>query len=155
MTFQGPGLGQAAVCEPILRSLPDWFGLEEALVQYVKDIEVMPTFTACGPDRVEGFATINRHFPMTAEIHVIGVRPGHHRRGIGRALVERAEAWLAGAGVEYLQVKTLGPSRPDEHYDRTRLFYEAIGFRPLEEFKTLWGERMPCLQMVMKLRLKA
>ena len=29
-----PGLGQAALCEPILRSLPDWFGIESALVNY-------------------------------------------------------------------------------------------------------------------------
>ena len=35
--------------------------------------------------------------------------------------------------------------------DRTRLFYEAMDFRPLEELKTLWGERLPCLIMVKKL----
>jgi ribosomal protein S18 acetylase RimI-like enzyme len=47
-----------------------------------------------------------------------------------------------------MQVKTLGPSRPDEHYAKTRAFYEALGFRPLEEFKQIWDENNPCLVMV-------
>ena len=148
LTINGPLLEQAAVCEPILRALPDWFGIEEALVQYVKDIDVMPTFTATLRGTVAGFATINRHNAYSAEIHVIGVRSPSHRKGIGRALVERAEAWLREDRCEYLQVKTLGPARPDEHYDRTRKFYEAMGFRPLEESRTIWGERLPCLIMV-------
>ena len=37
------------------------------------------------------------------------------------------------------------------HFDRTRLFYEAMGFRALEVFPTLWDEWNPCLVMVMKL----
>ena len=77
----------------------------------------------------------------------MGILPGLHRQGIGRALLDRAEAWLRGEIVEYLQVKTLGPSRPNENYDRTRTFYLAMGFRPLEELKTLW-EGNPCLVMV-------
>ena len=149
--IEGPRRGTAAACEAILRSLPDWFGIEESLVQYVADADVMPTFLASLDGETAGFLTIKQHFDHTAEIHVVGIRPELHRRGIGRALVERVEAWLRDKGVEYLQVKTLGPSRPDEHYDRTRLFYEAMGFRPLEELKTLWGERLPCLIMVKKL----
>jgi len=54
------------------------------------------------------------------------------------------------AGVEYLQVKTLGPSRPDDNYAATRAFYESVGFRPLEE-TSLWGDVNPCLFMVKKL----
>jgi hypothetical protein len=40
---------------------------------------------------------------------------------------------LRARSVEFLQVKTLGPSRPDERHDRTRRFYEHMGLRPLEE----------------------
>lgn len=149
--IEGPLFGQGAVADEILRLLPDWFGIEEAIVEYVRAVEVMPTFLAHVGDEVAGFASINRHNDYAAEIHVIGVRGPHHRTGIGRALVEHAERWLADQGVEYLQVKTLGPSRPDAHYERTRLFYEAMGFRALEELKTLWGERLPCLLMVKKL----
>jgi hypothetical protein len=35
----GPEFNQGAICEPILRSLPDWFGIEEANRQFLLDIE--------------------------------------------------------------------------------------------------------------------
>jgi hypothetical protein len=50
--------------------------------------------------------------------------------------------------VEFLQVKTRGPSKPDEGYDKTRAFYLAYGFRPLEEFPLLWDADNPALLMV-------
>ena len=66
-------------------------------------------------------------------------------------MLTQSEEWLKKDGVEFLQVKTIAPSRVDKNYERTRHFYESLGFRPLEEFKTLWGEGLPCLQMVKKL----
>ena len=78
----------------------------------------------------------------------MAVRPEHHRRGIGRALLLHAEASLTRAGVEFLQVKTLSPSADDEGYAKTRAFYLAYGFRPLEEFPDLWDPQNPALQMV-------
>ncbi len=147
-SIEGPDLGLASVCEPILRALPDWFGIEEAIVHYVEAIEGLPTFTAVVDGHVAGFISVKRHNDYSAEMYVLGVRPENHRRGIGRALVERVESWLHDEGVEFLQVKTVGPSRPCPSYDRTRAFYEAMGFRPLEEFKTLWNEANPCLVMV-------
>ena len=153
MTIEGPLVGQSSVCEPILRALGEWFGIEEALVDYVKDTDVLPTFVAATNDGPAGFLTIKRHFPKAAEIHVMGILPGLHRQGIGRALLDRAEAWLCSDGVEYLQVKTLSAARPNEAYGRTRAFYTAMGFRPLEEFKTLWSEANPCLLLVKKLEV--
>ncbi len=155
VTIEGPLVGQSSVCEPILRALPEWFGIEEALVDYVKDTDVMPTFVAVTDDGPAGFVTIKRHFPKAAEIQVMGILPGLHRQGIGRALLDRAEAWLRGENVEYLQVKTLSPARPNEAYDRTRGFYLAMGFQPLEEFKTLWCEANPCLLLVKKLEVRS
>jgi hypothetical protein len=70
-----------------------------------------------------------------------------HRAGIGRQLVERAVADVRAAGVQLLQVKTLGPSDDYEPYARTRAFYEALGFLPLEEHLTLWPGN-PCLVLV-------
>ena len=68
--------------------------------------------------------------------------------GLGMALLQAAEEYLRARGVEYLQVKTLGPSEPSEHYAATRSFYAARGFRPLEELTAIWGEANPCLLMV-------
>ena len=63
----------------------------------------------------------------------------------------RAERHLGKRGFEYLQVKTLSERHPDLNYARTRAFYSAMGFRPLEEFPELWGEKNPCLQMIKSL----
>jgi ribosomal protein S18 acetylase RimI-like enzyme len=148
IVVQGPSLGKAAVCEPILRALPQWFGIEEANAQYVCDTDTLPTMLALVDGQVVGFLTIKYHTQHAAEIHVMGVHPSKHRQGIGRALVDKTEQILRQQGIEYLQVKTLSPSRPNKDYARTRTFYEAMGFRPLEEFKELWDKENPCLQMV-------
>ena len=42
----------------------------------------------------------------------------------------------------------LDESRESKSYEKTRLFYLAMGFKPLEVFKTLWDEDNPCLFMV-------
>lgn len=149
--IEEPTSGKSDVCEPILRSLPDWFGVESAIVQYVKDIDAMPTLIAGTEGEAVGFLTIKKHNEHSAEIHVMAVRPGMRRNGVGRQLIRSAEAKLRGEGVEYLQVKTLAPSMPDEGYSETRAFYAAMGFRPLEELADLWDKENPCLLMVKKL----
>ncbi len=151
ITIDGPLTGQAAVCEPILRALPDWFGIESAIVEYLEHLDAMPTFLAHAGGELVGFLAIKHHFDHAAEMYVLGVLADHHRAGIGRALVAAAESWLRERGIEYLQVKTLSSSRGCEHYERTRRFYLAVGFRPLEEFPTLWDPANPCLQMVKRL----
>ena len=81
---------------------------------------------------------LRRHFPEAAEIHLMAVHPSLHRRGIGRLLLRAVEADLRSAGVRWLQVKTLGPSKPSDAYAGTRAFYQAYGFAPLEEIPRLW-----------------
>jgi GNAT superfamily N-acetyltransferase len=152
---KGPFFGKSSVCEPILCSLPQWFGIEEANEQYIKDIEVLPTFLAFIDDKVVGFLTLKQHNEYAAEIHIMGVFPEVHRKGIGRVLLIKAEEFLNQKGIEYLQVKTLSSSHPDRHYAQTRDFYFAMGFRPLEEFKELWNEENPCLLMVKGLGSKS
>ncbi|RPJ51249.1 MAG: GNAT family N-acetyltransferase [Chloroflexi bacterium] len=141
----------ADVCETILRALPDWFGMEEAILHYIKVTPERPTLISWDGESPVGFLSILQHNPYSAEIYVMGVLPAYHRCGIGRALVQAAEVFLREAGIEYLQVKTLAPTHPDPHYARTRAFYQAIGFRPLEIFPTLWNEENPCLVLVKKL----
>ena len=151
VVLEGPLEGQSAHAERILRELPEWFGIESALTQYVEDVARMPTFLARVDGEVVGFLTVHRHFEASAEVHVVGLLPEHHRRGIGSSLQTRAEQWLHGEGVEFLQVKTISASSPDPHYARTREFYASMGFLPLEEFPTLWDEHNPCLLLVKRL----
>jgi GNAT superfamily N-acetyltransferase len=149
--------GETGQCEKILRSLPDWFGIEQAIVDYVRDIQVMETFVTVSSStglagkedggEIVGFLTLHQHNEFSAEIHVMGVVEEHHGLGLGRAFVEYVEQLLRLRRVEYLEVKTMAPSSPNEPYQRTRGFYRALGFRPLEE-NQLWGEDNPCLIMI-------
>jgi GNAT superfamily N-acetyltransferase len=130
-----------------MRSLPDWFGIEDAIVRYVKDVATMETWIAEDANEPVGFLTLRSHNPSSSEIQVMAIRARVHRRGVGRALVEHAAAILRQRGVEYFHVKTLGPSRPNEAYENTRRFYHSVGFVPLEENR-LWGDANPCLILV-------
>jgi len=101
----------------LLRSLPGWFGIESSIIEYVEAARETPTYLARAP----------------------GESPP-----VGVLLASRH---FPAAGVQLLQVKTLGPSRPDPGYGRTRLFYEGVGFAPLEEITGLCPDN-PCLIMV-------
>ena len=151
VNIEGPCFKKSIVCEPILRSLPAWFGVEKAIVNYSAEIDHLPTWLACEAEQVIGFLSLKQHTPYAAEIYVMGLLPEVHRKGIGRALICQAQEWLKSLGVEYLQVKSLGPSDGDENYVKTRAFYAAMGFRPLEEFKQIWDEHNPCLIMVKRI----
>ena len=137
---------RSRLCESVLRDLPEWFGIEEATTAYIRDVAGLPTF-GVGHDAILSLKLHNR---QAAEVYVMGVRRARQRQGLGTALLSAAEEYLSARGFEYLQVKTLGPSDPDAGYARTRAFYEARGFVPLEELHELW-EHNPCLLMVKRL----
>jgi len=140
--------GSGTICRSILDALPHWFGLPASVEDFVAVADRSPSVVARTGERDVGIATLVSHGPFAAEVSVMGVLPEYHRRGVGRAMLRAAEARLAAAGVEFLQVKTLSPSRADAGYERTRAFYLAYGFRPLEEFPLLWDADNPALQMV-------
>jgi ribosomal protein S18 acetylase RimI-like enzyme len=75
-----------------------------------------------------GLLLLRRHSPASAEIHWLGVDPDHHRRGIGRGLVEAVEHRLREEKVGHLFVMTLHPDVDYEPYQRTRAFYQGLGF---------------------------
>jgi GNAT superfamily N-acetyltransferase len=149
--IEGPLFEKSGVCTLIIRSLEEWFGIEEAIVHYSNSIDHLPTWLASEAERVLGFVSIKQHTKYSAEVYVMGILQESHHKGIGRKLIEAAQEWLRSQNVEYLQVKTLGPSDPDENYAKTRAFYAAMGFRPMEEFKQIWDEENPCLIMIKKL----
>lgn len=142
---------RSAACERIMRALPDWFGIEAALIGIARDAESQTVWVSRDADRMTGCIAIKVHNEYSAEMALLAVLPDCHRRGIGRQLVVAAEQWFRERGGEYLTVKTLGPSRPDAGYERTRQFYLALGFRPLEETTAIWGPDNPCLIMIKRL----
>ena len=139
--------GAGQICAEILRLLPAWFGIVEANDDYIRTADTHPgVVAAVGGDDV-GIATVKHHSPYAAEIYLMAVKPDHHRHGIGRIMLRAVEERLAADGVEFLQVKTLSAARVDEGYAKTRSFWLACGFLPLEEFPTLWDPSNPALQL--------
>ena len=138
---------KSAITETILRGLPDWFGLEASIVEYIRDVARLHFFCAFDREKPVGFIAIHEHFPCTCEIHVMGIRKSHHRIGIGRDMVNLAAAHYAGKGFSFMTVKTVAEPAGNAEYASTRAFYKALGFLPLEVFPLLWDEHNPCLLM--------
>lgn len=138
---------KAFICDAILRALPNWFGIETSIIEYVKETQSMPFFVALDGNNPVGFVAIKEHNLYTSEVYVMGVLQEYHRYGVGKKLIECCESFCKKNKNEYLTVKTLDKSRENGSYEKTRQFYLAMGFRPLEVFPLLWDEVNPCLFM--------
>jgi GNAT superfamily N-acetyltransferase len=138
-----------AECASILAELPEWFGVAASNATYAEAAERQPTWVAQDAGEALGVMVLTDPGFSALDVHLLAVRRRAHRRGVGRALIGQACAVARELGKPYLTVKTQGPSAGYESYDRTRAFYEAVGFAGLEEFTEIWGPENPCLVMVM------
>ena len=138
---------KTAICNDVLRTLPNWFGCEESLVEYVAGVGDKPFYGVFDRNAPVGFAAVKVHNAHTAEIYVIGIKEAYHGQGIGKKLVAECEDFCRWHCMDFLTVKTLADTVDDVSYARTRGFYEAVGFRPLEVFPLHWHESSPCLFM--------
>jgi len=134
-----------STCNEILRALPDWFGVEDSIVAYVKQVQRLPFWAAFADSKAIGFAALKTHNAFTAEICVMGIQTMYQRQGIGRKLLDCCETHCREYGMEFLTVKTLDESRECENYRATRQFYLLAGFKPLEVFPLFWDKENPCL----------
>jgi ribosomal protein S18 acetylase RimI-like enzyme len=134
--------------ERLLRGLPEWFGMEQPILDYIEAARSMPSTAAVVDGEVVAVCLVRHHTPVAAEIDLLAVQRDFHRLGIGRRILDRVVADLRSGGVRLLQVKTFGPSGSSVEYERTRAFYEAVGFLPIEERTDIWGPENPCLILV-------
>ncbi|RVT46826.1 GNAT family N-acetyltransferase [Rubrivivax albus] len=148
MRTLGPALQRQQECEAVLRSLPRWFGIEDALRMYVEDTGTKPTFAFEENGKVIGFISLRQHFPEAWEVHCMAVHAAFRNKGLGSALLELGERWAAEQGARFLQVKTVAETSTSREYAETRKFYLAKGFVPLEVFPELWDPHNPALQLV-------
>ena len=140
--------GQSKECEVVLRSLPKWFGNGQSLKEYIGEIDNLDTYTAWHEKELVGFFSIKYHFETSADLYVLAIKPDFHGLGIGSYLYNLVEAEMKKKEIRFIQVKTLSPKAKNKEYLQTLKFYSKMGFVPLEDFPTLWGEGTPCLQMV-------
>jgi GNAT superfamily N-acetyltransferase len=137
--------------EQILRALPSWFGIEDAIRSYAEDAVTKISYLAVDTGRTVGVALLEPHFPESVELWLIAVHPDYRGQGVGTKLVTEIEQDLRKQSVSLLQVKTVGESFEHAGYAETRAFYRSCGFQPLEEMTGL-GWDGPTVIMVKSLR---
>src|SRR5579863_9479384 len=140
--------GSGAICRSILATIGDWFGMPASNAAYEALAETGPAVVAFEADEPVGLMLLKRHFATTLEVYFLGVDRARHRQGAGRALMTYAEEVARAEGRRFVMVKTQGPSANYEPYERTRRFYEALGYAALEELDVGWGPENPTLIMV-------
>jgi len=103
-------------------------------------------YVAMNMNEVVGFAAINHKNERVAEILWIAVELDYHRQGIGSALVDRVTNDLGSQGIRVLEVKTLAADAEYPPYEKTRRFYEKMGFMHLETIDPYpgWEPGSPC-----------
>ncbi|MHA7271456.1 GNAT family N-acetyltransferase [Arthrobacter sp. HLT1-20] len=138
----------------ILRSLPEWFGVEEAIEGFTVSASRQESFLAVVNDLAVGVALLVRHFEESAELTLIAVDANQRGGGVGKALLDALESVLIVDGCQLLQVHTVAPSFEDAAYSQTRAFYLKAGFLPVQEFDRIdWDG--PTLVMVKPLIQKS
>jgi GNAT superfamily N-acetyltransferase len=95
------------IARSILGSLTAWFAVDAAREQYIAESAGQRMLAAQEDGNAVGFLCLKETGRDTAEVAVMGVLPSHHRRGIGRMLLQDARRAAADAGYSFLQVKTV------------------------------------------------
>lgn len=77
------------IARQVLEALPEWFGIPEAREEYIADSAEQTFFAAEEAGRVIGFLCLKETGRDTMELAVMGVCREYHRKGCGRALLQR------------------------------------------------------------------
>ena len=134
-------------CVAVLQELPQWFGIEESILEYADDLDSLDGYVAEVAGEIVGFVGLKRYGEQSVEINVIGVRPAFRGKGVGTSLLKHVESNATTAETRLLHMKTLAPSHADPNYVQTRAFWEARGYLPMDAH-LLWGPMNPCQVMV-------
>lgn len=124
--------------DPVLnlaRQLPEWFN-EDALRRSIPlDLKFQKVFVAEDSETIRGFISL---FVMEGRLHIgwLAVAKESHGRGVGRKLIEKAEAFAREHGIAELATYTLGDSVDYPPYEETRKFYYRMGFEVYERCQT-------------------
>lgn len=137
--------------ERLTAMLPDWFGQPKANAKYAMQAEALDGYVAESQGEPLGMLLLKWSGPISAEVYWMGVDPKRHRTGIGRALIGAAVEAAKNRGVRYLFVATLHPDVSYEPYQRTRRFYEAMGFAYVLEEQFPANPESPIAFLMMEL----
>jgi ribosomal protein S18 acetylase RimI-like enzyme len=139
---------KAEYTNSVLRKLPEWFGNEDGLQDYVNTVYKNPFWAVFNNNVCIGFFSGKIHYKRTGDIYVCGIDPDYHGNGIGTILYKTVEKYFIENNCEYIIVKTLSEINSDENYAKTRRFYKKMGFNELVTLTEMWDENNPCLIMI-------
>ena len=138
------------ITRTVLEALTEWFEIEEAREAFIRESTDKDFFCAFENEKPVGFLYLKQTGSATVELAVMGVLKNCHRRGMGRALFEKAKTAAREKGYVFMQVKTVQMGKYED-FDKTNLFYRSLGFQEFEVFPTLWDEDNPCQIYIMAL----
>ena len=137
----------------VLRELPDWFGIEKSIVEYVEQAADLPFWAAITDiNECIGIFSGKIHYGSTGDIFVCAVSPQFNRIGVGSELYKEMEYYFKANKCNYVIVKTLSDIVDYEPYNKTRKFYSKHGFTKLLTLTEMWDENNPCLIMIKDIR---
>ena len=122
---------------------PKWFDNFAVSKSIPFDLKIHRGFVAENKGKIVGFLSYTSD-EGKARISWMGVDPKFHGKNIGTKLLEALERELKNIGLKELRVETLAESIEYEPYEKTRLFYKKMGFKPekirkIKKYSNLWG----------------
>lgn len=95
---------------------------------------------------IVGFIVAGREGRKIGHVITIDVMGRWRRRGIGSALMDTAEEWARGAGIEFFYLETA------EENLLAQRFYEARGYQKVEQLPNYYGKGLSAWLMMKRLR---
>lgn len=115
--------------ETIYRKLiPGWRESQRTTVGEDLDSERSHVWVAVRERTVAGFASVHlKPEDEAGEVYLVAVDPDHQGRGVGRALIDHATAWIGEQGMTTAMIEIGG----DEGHRPARALHENAGYTAL------------------------
>lgn len=139
----------------IAKQSSDYFS-EKGLISLSNDLKIQKIYGAFLGDELLAFITFREADAAALEITWLAVSPEKRGAGIGTLLVKGSLNLLANKKYKICYVKTLAETAKDKGYEKTRSFYQKLGFNTLEIISPYpgWDKDNPCQILAASLPLE-
>ena len=133
----------------------DYF-TEKGLISLSNDLKTQKVYGAYSGDELLAFIIFREADTSALEITWLAVSPESRGLGIGTLLVKDSLSLLSDKKYKICYVKTLAEIVKDKGYEKTRNFYQKLGFNSLEIINPYpgWDKDNPCQILAVSLPLQ-